>query len=134
MDRRDFFRRSTLLPLACIPFTSKGLPEEIPQTRKSYDERSKYLEYTEQDFMRCKIILLNEGNRIWGPPISKVKLSHNTFHVNLYVEYKVKNEITVSAMRFVDKDNRMLFQSRPCGIVHKKRDDILHLNYTISLG
>ncbi len=133
MDRRDFFRRSTLLPLACIPFTSKGIPEEVLQTRKSFEERSKYLDYTEQDFMRCKIILIDQdGNKMWGPPIFKVKLSKQPLNVNMYVKYDLNKEICLSAMRFVDKDNRMLFQSRSC-VMHKQRNDTLKLTYTIWL-
>ncbi len=136
MNRRDFFRRSSLLSLACIPFTTKGIPKEVSQTRKSFEERGKYLDYTEQDFMSCKIILIDpDGNKIWGPPIYKVKLSKQPLCAHMYVKYDLDRYVCVSALRFVDMDNRMLFQPRPLslGTIHKQRSDTLKLTYTIRL-
>ncbi len=133
MDRRDALRTLALVPL--IPYVPVN-PVRVPQSAKSFLERAKYLEYTQHDFMKCRLIIWDDkGHRVWAPPIKSVVLCKEPFHVVMHIKHKnIKRESLITGTQFVDKDNRMLFSIRKLPTPTRiKPGDIFDMHYTIIL-
>ncbi len=135
-SRRNFLKKVGLGSLAVLPFSLATGPVEVSQSRKDFEERSKYLDYTKHDFKLCRIVLVDhKGNRIWGPPISKVTLTKNPLRCEMFMENNSPpHNLTLKGMQFVDRQQRMLFGvcdfSQP---ITCRNGDILRITYHLNL-
>lgn len=132
MQRRDILKSFTLAPLALLPKSVGGSKlVEVPQSAKSFIERAKYFDYTENDYLQCRLLLLNsEGG--WTRRITKVTLTKDPLKVVMASEFVVSRDFTMNAVRFVDKEGRMLFQSQRAHCLGQ-RGNTFTITYTIGL-
>ncbi len=136
MQRRDLLKGLALVPLAAAASVFGKDDIQVPQNAKSFIERAKYLDYTELDFLQCKLVLRDAaGNKQQTRLFNKVVLSKDPLKCVMKVDYhNPPVGLRVASIQFMDKDRRCLFTSRPTYMpTIATKGDSLQFTYTIRL-
>ncbi len=125
MDRRDFLKNTAAVgALAIIPFSAA--PRPVVDVNISH---SKYDDYDTIDWLKCRLILFDHRNRpMHSPPISAAHIGFQQFPVLLMSFYRIREDIKITAMQFVDRDGKVPFKPLPYS-AHLVNGDTLHCTY-----
>ena len=138
MQRRDCLKSLALVPVAIaasiIPVSATD-DIQVPQNAKSFIERAKYLDYTELDYLQCKLVLRDaDGNKQRTRLFNKVVLSKDPLKVVMQVQYdNPPVGLKVVSVQFMDKDRRCLFTPRPTHSPTVTQGDSIKFTYTLNL-
>lgn len=123
-NRRDFIKTTGLTAIAAyIPFSPAPRPIVVAV------EKTKYDDYEVFDWLQCRLVLFNHRNKpIHSPKITAAHAGMQDFPIMLMSFYRVTEPVQITAVQFVDKDDKVPFKPIPFKVC-LTNNDTFQCNY-----